>query len=576
MSDHSAFWRVIWPYWSSREGLGAWGLMLLLVVLLLARTGLQVMFVVQGGELTSALAAQDAERFFQAVTLFLGVLVVGLPFAACSGYVQRKLGLYWRVWLTHRYLHRYLAGSVFYQLRQQDRIDNPDQRLEEDIRTLTQESLMFLVIALEALFQLIGFAGVLWLLSKPLMGILITYAVAGTAIATLVFGRTLVGINRAQLKREADFRFGLARIRDHAEAIALYQGEAQERTQSWERFWQAFCNFQNLIRVQLGLNLFQNHYRYATFIIPGLILAPRLFDGDLEIGDVTQAGTAFNIILAALALIVLQFQQLTNLAAGVQRLQQLDGAMAIEERRLPEKAHRPASLPGDASIMTRQEAAVIALEHVSLSTPDGSRLLVRDLSLQVAVGENLLITGPSGVGKSSLLRAIAGLWKTGAGTILTPPLDQMMFLPQRPYVITGTLREQLRYPYLEAHPTDEGLIQVLKQVNLEMLASRWDGLDSVQDWPQLLSPGEQQRLAWARLLLHQPAWAILDEATSALDDANEGLVYDHLAATTTTVISVGHRPSLIKYHQKILEIGRSQTWRLIGGNHLRSDADQSL
>ena len=576
MSDHSAFWRVIWPYWSSREGLGAWGLMLLLVVLLLARTGLQVMFVVQGGELTSALAAQDAERFFQAVTLFLGVLVVGLPFAACSGYVQRKLGLYWRVWLTHRYLHRYLTGSVFYQLRQQDRIDNPDQRLEEDIRTLTQESLMFLVIALEALFQLIGFAGVLWLLSKPLMGILITYAVAGTAIATLVFGRTLVGINRAQLKREADFRFGLARIRDHAEAIALYQGEAQERTQSWERFWQAFCNFQNLIRVQLGLNLFQNHYRYATFIIPGLILAPRLFDGDLEIGDVTQAGTAFNIILAALALIVLQFQQLTNLAAGVQRLQQLDGAMAVEECRLPEKAHRLESLPGDASIMTRQEAAVIALEHVSLRTPDGSRLLVRDLSLQVAVGENLLITGPSGVGKSSLLRAIAGLWKTGAGTILTPPLDQMMFLPQRPYVIPGTLREQLRYPYLEAHPTDEGLIQVLKQVNLEMLASRWDGLDSVQDWPRLLSPGEQQRLAWARLLLHQPAWAILDEATSALDDANEGLVYDHLAATTTTVISVGHRPLLIQYHQKMLEIGRSQTWRLIGGNPLRSDADQSL
>ncbi|MEO1068484.1 MAG: ABC transporter ATP-binding protein/permease [Cyanobacteria bacterium J06638_6] len=554
----SAFRRVIWPYWVSRQWWGAWGLLLLLLLLLLARTGLQVVFVVQGGELTSALAAQDRDRFFQAVTLFLWVLVIGLPFAAFSGYVQRKLGLYWRIWLTHHYLSRYLAGTVFYQLRQQDQIDNPDQRLEEDIRTLSQESLRFLVIALEAVFQLIGFAGVLWTISKPLMGFLVGYAVMGTAIATLIFGRTLVGINIEQLRREADFRFGLARIRDHAEAIALYQGETQEAAQSWQRFWQAFRNFQRLIRVQLGLNLFQHHYRYATFVIPGLILAPRLFAGELEIGDVTQAGSAFSIILGALALIVLQLQPLTNLAAGIRRLNVLDRAMA--------KFDAAASQPDRASDhpprLTRETAAGIAFTHLSLQTPDGYRTLVQDLSLPVAAGGNLLIVGPSGVGKSSLLRAIAGLWNTGRGTITVPPSYQILFLPQRPYLMAGNLRQQVLYPHLDTPIADENLLQVLSQVNLEPLLTYWGGLDCEQDWPRLLSPGEQQRLAFARLLLHQPLWAILDEATSALDEDNEALLYAQLTEIPTTFISVGHRPALVQYHQQVLQLGLDQTWRL--------------
>ncbi|MEB3356602.1 MAG: ABC transporter ATP-binding protein/permease [Synechococcales bacterium] len=556
----SGFWRVIWPYWGSRERWGAWGLLLLLMVLLLVRTGLQVVFVVQGGELTSALAAQDRERFFQAVTIFLGVLVVGLPFASCGGYVQRKLGLYWRIWLTQRYLDRYLTATVFYQLRQRGQIDNPDQRLEEDIRTLSQESLRFLVIVLEAVLQLIGFAGVLWTISKPMMAFLVSYAVVGTAIATFLFGRTLVGINLEQLKREADFRFGLARVRDRAEAIALYHGEAQESAHLWQRLGLALRNFQQLIGVQLRFNLFQNHYRYATFVVPGLILAPRLFDGELEIGNVTQAGSAFNVILGALALIVLQLQQLTNLAAGVRRLNHLDRAIEIESH--PLNADR--SQPDEATIL-RLEGEAIALEHLSLETPDGTKTLLRNLSVQVSPGLNLLVMGPSGAGKSSLLRAIAGLWHTGTGTIVAPPPQQILFLPQRPYLMAGTLRQQLCYPHLDANPPDDCLIQVLQQVNLDALLDQWGGLNSPQDWPRLLSPGEQQRLAFARLLLHQPPWAILDEATSALDGENEARLYGQLAQTTTTFISVGHRPSLIPYHHKVLEIGPNQTCRLVSG-----------
>ncbi|MEM9116513.1 MAG: ABC transporter ATP-binding protein/permease [Cyanobacteria bacterium P01_F01_bin.56] len=547
---------VLWPYWTSREKWGAWSLLAVLMGVLLIRTGLQVLFLIFGGEVTSALAAQDRDRFVQAILIFLSILVIGVPFASLAGYIAAKLGLYWRVWLTQHYLHRYLDRNQFYQLRLQNQLDNPDQRLEADIRTLTQESLRFLMIGLESFLQLLGVAGVLWAISQPLMVLLVTYSVVGTAIAALFFGRRLIGINFEQLRREADFRFGLAHLRENAEAIALYRGEAPELRQSWQRFLGAFVNFKRLIRWQLGLNLFQSHYRYATFVIPGLILAPRLFAGELEIGDVTQAGAAFSLMLGALALIVLQMQQLTNLAAAVQRLGQLDQAL------------QPSPQPEDASHIQRQPGAAIALEHLTVQTPDGETTLLQDLSVVVESEQNLLIVGASGVGKSSLLRAIAGLWPVGSGT-LTLPADpsHLMFLPQRPYLIHGALREQLLYPWPALtdapHPlTDADLVAVLEQVNLAALCDRWGGLDGGQAAMSTLSMGEQQRLAFARLLLHAPRYALLDEATSALDLDNEARLYKALQATSTTYISVGHRPSLRPYHQQVLALTTDQGWQL--------------
>ena len=547
---------VLWPYWVSREKWGAWSLLAVLVVVLLIRTGLQVLFLIFGGEVTSALAAQDRDRFVQAILIFVGILVVGVPFASLAGYIAAKLGLYWREWLTQRYLSRYLDDNQFYQLRLRGQLDNPDQRIESDIRTLTQESLRFFMIGLESCFQLLGVAGVLWTISPPLMMFLVVYAVVGTAIAALCFGRMLIGINFEHLRREADFRFGLAHIRENAEAIALYRGEVPELRQSWERFLRAFFNFKRLIRWQLGLNLFQNHYRYATFVIPGLILAPRLFAGELEIGNVTQAGAAFSLMLGALALIVLQMQQLTNLAAAAQRLGQLDQAL------------RQSTLAADAPPIQRQSGNAIALDHLTVQTPDGQTTLVQDLSVVIESEQTLLIVGASGVGKSSLLRAIAGLWQVGSGTVTAPDDPRyMMFLPQRPYLIHGSLREQLLYPWpsLTDAPhllTDADLAAVLAQVNLAELHDRWGGLDGGQQARSTLSVGEQQRLAFARLLLHAPRYALLDEATSALDLDNETRLYQALQATSTTYISVGHRPSLRQYHQQVLELTTSQGWQL--------------
>ncbi|MEM9807484.1 MAG: ABC transporter ATP-binding protein/permease [Cyanobacteria bacterium P01_D01_bin.56] len=560
MSKASSLKAILFPYWFSQERWGAWSLLLLLIGLLLIQTVLKVVFLIYGGEVTSALAAQDADRFWQAIGIFLIILLTGIPFASLSGYVRAKLGLFWRTWLTHHYLDQYLSHNRFYQLRLHQAIDNPDQRIEEDVRTLTQESLKFLVILLESGFQLIGFAGVLWSISQPLVAVLVAYAVVGTAIATLYFGKPLISINAEQLQQEATFRYDLARIRENTEAIALYRGEQKELSQSWQQFGLVLQNFSKLIRWQLGLNLFQNHYRYATFIIPGIILAPRLFTGDLEIGDVTQAGAAFNLMLGALALIVLQLQQLTNLGAGIQRLTQL--TVALLQPRQPFSA---TVNPQDISSIERHLSPSLSINHLTLITPNADKTLIQDLSFTLPPHKSILIVGPSGVGKSSLLRAIAGLWEAGSGSIACP--DSITFLPQRPYLPPGNLRQQLLYPDKDATIDNSKLNQILATVNLEHLLTsetnvQQNSLSSTsQDILSNLSLGEQQRLAFARILLKPPKYLILDEATSALDLANEALLYGHLQTLGIAIISVGHRPSIRKYHHYHLELSQQGRWQ---------------
>jgi len=550
---------IIAPYWLSREKWGAWGLMVLLVLFLFIRTALQVVFLIYGGELTSALAAQERDRFVQAAIIFAGILVVSVPFASVSSYIRAKLGLYWRTWLTHDYLNQYLSNQTFYQLRLKNDIDNPDQRIEEDIRTLTQESLKLFEIGLESTFQLIGFAGLLWSISQPLMFFLLAYSIVGSAIAALGFGKPLIRINSEQLSHEADFRYDLARIHENTEAIALYRGETQELSQSSAQFSHVFNNFTRLIRWQLGLNLFQNHYRYATFIIPGLILAPRLFAGELEIGDVTQAGSAFTLTLSALALIVLQLQQLTRLGAATERLQTLKATFTT-----PSVTPPSVTLPqSPRQTITRQIGDELKIDHLSLFTPDGKQQLIRDLSLDLPIGEGLLIMGPSGVGKSSLLRAIAGLWQTGKGNITCP--EHIAFIPQKPYLPHGNLQNLLLYP-LTSPPKgpsrsnefeEKQLRQALEQVNLPHLST----LPLETSLTHSPSLGEQQRLAFARLLINPPQYAILDEATSALDLNNETQLYQQLKRHAITPISVGHRLSLKQYHQHLLTLTTDGNWQ---------------
>lgn len=545
------FWALASPYWRQDEKWKAWGLLALLVILLLGQTRFAVLFIEQSGEFTSALAARDEERFWSAIKVCLGLLAAAVPIYAFYYFVRDTLGIQWRRWLTNRFLDSYFSHRQFYELNANVGIDNPDQRVAEDIATFTQRSLYFLLVIIGSTLQLVAFSTVLWSISRELVYFLVFYASAGTLIVIFVFGQRLMNLNFNQLRREADFRFSLVRVRENAESIAFYRGEEQELKQVRRRFGAAFDNFRRLIRNQLSLNFFQHAYNLLTLVIPSAIIASRVLSGELEVGRAVQAAGAFAAVLSAISLIVENFEGLSRFAAGVDRLDTL-------ARFLPGQT---ASQTAAGSVIRSVEAPHLALEEVTLHTPNYERVLVRNLSLTVAPGEGLMIVGESGSGKSSLLRAIAGLWYAGSGTIFRPPPGDVLFLPQQPYMLLGTLRSQLLYPNRELAVSDNELLDLLARVNLADLADRFGGLDVERDWHKVLSIGEQQRLAFARLLLTRPRFAILDEATSALDSANEASLYRQLTEIDTTLVSVGHRAAILQFHTRVLELTGDSDWK---------------
>ncbi|MDB9527776.1 ABC transporter ATP-binding protein/permease [Oscillatoria sp. CS-180] len=606
------FWAIAKAYWFGEEKWRARGWLILIGVLLLGYTGLSVVLNNQRGELISALSSKDESRFWQTVVVFLGVLIVYAPLLAGYTYLRDRLGLEWRRWLTEKFVDRYFGDRAFYRINQLNpEIDNPDQRIAEDVKSFTQESLTLVLVVLSSVLEVIAFSGVLWSISRELVLFLVGYAVVGTVLTVGVFGKPLVRLNFEQLKREANFRFSLVRIRENAEAIAFYQGESQEATQVKERFTLAFENFKHLLIWELGLNGLTNAYEFIPFVLPALVVAPAVFSGDLEVGKVSEAQGAFIRVFFSLNVIVARFQSLTAFGAGIDRLydfaeslghieetddatqDELSEAMSesaqevsVEEdaESLEETASAEADVSGDGSedssgteetvpaavsvesrpMIAQEVAPHLMLHHLTLQTPNYQRVLIENLSLELARESSLLVVGPSGCGKSSLLRAIAGLWNSGKGLIQRPELDDLLFLPQKPYMILGNLRQQLLYPHSEKVIEDERLHQVLKDVNLPELANRFGGFEAEEDWGDVLSLGEQQRLSFARVLLHQPAYAILDEATSALDRDNEDRLYGCLKDIPTTYLSVGHHESLEAYHQMLLSLAEDHTWQLKG------------
>ncbi|MBG0742674.1 MAG: ABC transporter ATP-binding protein/permease [Cylindrospermopsis raciborskii KL1] len=541
----SQFWAIAKLYWLEGEKRPAIILLLLMGVLLLANTQLKVFLNGIQGDLVSALSSKDSDRFWQGIVIaFAGIVIFGFLNSA-YGYLRETINVYWRRWLTYHFLSQYFRDRAFYELNNFDKeIDNPDQRISEDIANFCQQSVQFLVNCLESVFVVLAFSFILWSISPNLVLVLIMYSILAYTITISFYGKKLTRLNIEQLRKEADFRFSLIRIRENSESIAFYNGIFQESSKVKLIFNLAFKNFQKLILwSEIYLNIFKYQFGYLPWIIPALILGNQVISGDIEVGKVTEAGGAFGQVAFSVNLIMYQFEKFTKFAAAINRLY-----VFHEYFQNPKKSN---SDLGNIQIIKDN---YLGFRNLTLYTPNYEKILFENFSLELQPGKSLLIMGDSGCGKSSLLRALAGLWKSGTGTIVRPDLSEILFLPQRPYMILGTLTEQLIYPYNYTDIKEERLYEVIEKVGLSYLTERFGGLNIQQDWSEILSLGEQQRLAFGRFLIAKPKYVILDEATSALDINNEEKLYNFLREMSTTFVSVGHRPTLRKFHQVVINL----------------------
>ncbi|CAN0901873.1 ABC transporter D family member 2, chloroplastic [Linum grandiflorum] len=524
--------------------------------------------------------------------------------------------------MTKYYLQRYLKDQMFYKIQSQSIIDNPDQRIVDDLSSFTGTALSFALTLFNAVVDLISFSNILYGIYPPLFVVLLVYSIGGTAISVYL-GKELVSLNFMQEKKEADFRYGLVRVRENAESIAFYGGEENEIQLLLQRFRSAFENLTQLLISSRNLEFFTSGYRYLIQILPAALIAPMFFAGKIEFGVINQSVSAFNHILGDFSLIVYQFQSISAFSAIIDRLGEFDDLLdsnssnslseTLEEITVEYSPTRSSILQeANGSLLMDECKKLLVVKDLTLQTPRSKATLIKNLSLVVNKDDHLLVMGPSGSGKTSLLRALAGLWNYGKGEVIfcvsggedtesgitdtqgSPRINgnqrDVLFLPQKPYMVLGTLRQQLLYPtwadggipvsedaksagpatfLMEnpkseeacgkpSKPTTEELIQVLDRVRLSYILPRFGSLDSTHEWSSVLSLGEQQRLAFARLLLSKPKLVLLDESTSALDENNEGLLYEQIREAGITYISVGHRRTLLKQHKKVLNIAGAE------------------
>ncbi|MFM7643031.1 MAG: ABC transporter ATP-binding protein/permease [Cyanobium sp.] len=554
-------------FWSFRAKLrqGRWLPWLLLgaiILLILLINGINVGISFIARNIDNALVAYKQDEFWKIVAIYAFCLVLALPIRAIQSYLVPKLGLLWRQWLTGRLMNHYLSDRAYYVLNPNDEsieeIDNPDQRISQDTDSFTAQSLGFTVGVFEALLTFVSFIIVLWTISKDLALVLLGYSVLGTTLI-VVAGRRLVYLRNLQLKLEANFRYGLVHIRDNAEAIAFYQGEQVELEEAERRLGGAISNFDRLIVWEAMISVIQRSYDYFSRFLPWIVIAPLYFSKNVDFGVFGQAGIAFSQVFFSVSFIVNNIEQLAQFSASISRLESFQGKVNAIASEAASSSEQKADAPPSSS----PSVDAIVVKDVDLVPPRSQRTLIRDLNLKVDSQQRLLVVGPSGCGKTSLLRLLSGLWPAATGSVNRPPNSELMFIPQKPYMLLGSLREQLCYPQPPERFSDSQLRHALDEVRLSELVTRYPDLGVKEDWPRLLSLGEQQRLAFARLLLNSPRFVVLDEATSALDVATEKRLYELLVARDLAFVSVGHRPTLTAYHNTVLELDGTGAWRLL-------------
>ena len=560
-------WRLARPYFASEEKYRAWLLLAAVVGLTLGLVGMDVVLSFWNRAFYDALQAKDAVAFMALLLTWQvsdGWLLPGFIWVAGAyvlvavylRYLTQMLVIGWRSWMTQRFVAAWLSDQVYYRLgltaAARAGADNPDQRIAEDVRDFVDRSLSLSLDLMSNIVSLSSFIAILWSLSGPLtlwgvtvpgymVWVALVYAALGSVLIHYV-GKPLAGLRFRQQKVEADFRFAMMRLRENAEGIALYAGEADERTGLRTRFAALIGNWWDIMRRAKLINALAGAYGQAAVVFPVLVAAPRFFAGEIALGGLTQTAGAFGQVQGSMSWFVNSYAELANWRAIVDRLAGFERAMhaASVEKGLTE---------------TNASDGNFALQNASLALPDGRTLAdVSELMLQH--GQSVVVTGRSGSGKSTLFRALAGIWPFASGIIRRPEASSL-FLPQRAYLPLGSLRRALTYPDESAVHADAALVDVLEKVGLPGLVGQ---LDAEDEWSQRLSGGEQQRLAIARALLQRPEWLFLDEATASLDPESEAMLYALLKRELpgTTIVSIAHRPSVAAWHDRHLTVSQNE------------------
>ena len=541
-------WKLITPYWRSEERGKAWLLLIAVIALSLFSVGISVWINHWYKDFYNALEKKDSAAFWHLIGYFGLIAAAGIIGAVYRLYLTQMLTIRWRRWLTEKHFSRWLAHKNYYQLEQGGYTDNPDQRISEDLNAFTDGTLSLGFGLIRNLISLVSFSIILWGVSGSIevFGITIpgymfwcalVYAVVGSWLAHLI-GRRLIGLSNKQQRYEADLRFSMIRVRENAESIALFNGEANEHERLSARFSKVWHNFWTQMKVTKRLTFFTTGYSQIAVIFPFIVAAPRYFAGKIELGELMQINSAFGNVQDNFSWFIDAYVTLAAWRATCDRLLSFRQAMTDNEQRQP-------------AIDVQAQGEGLSINDLRLELADG-RPLLHDASLHVAPGERLMLSGRSGSGKSTLLRAMGGLWTQGGGAIFLPQA-RGLFLPQKPYLPIGSLREALSYPQTSDTYAPERYEDVLRACRLEHLIPK---LDEANHWQRVLSGGEQQRLAFARALLYRPQWLYMDEATSAMDEEDEAQLYQALIDQVPglSIVSVGHRSSLARYHSRHVRI----------------------
>jgi vitamin B12/bleomycin/antimicrobial peptide transport system ATP-binding/permease protein len=556
------FWAIAKPYWVSEERWAARALLATIIAINLAIVWVNVRLNTWNGEFYNSLQDKKFELFKSLVLEFGGWALLFIILTVYQQYLRQMLQIRWRKWLTEKWLERWTSNQAFYRLAVFEKgTDNPDQRIADDIKLFVEDTLKLSIDFLSSTVTFVSFVGILWALSGALevagvnipgymVWVAVAYAMLGSVAAHWV-GKALVGLHVTQQRHEADFRYSLIRMRDNAEAIALYRAQGLETEGLKRRLSYVVSNWWEIMKQEKRFAWFSSFYGQIAIIFPLVVAAPKYFSGAIQLGGLMQISSAFGEVQRSLSWFVDAYTKFADWRSYVFRLTDFSNAMsAIENQQKSLEV-----------IETTDASQPVRAEHLDMLAPDG-RLLFNADGFSIAAGQHTVLNGPSGSGKSTLFRALAGLWPFAKGKLKSAPFADSMYLPQRPYLPLGTLRACITYPALETRFPDEQIVQILQALSLEKLASK---LAVVEPWHAMLSPGEQQRLAIGRAVLNQPKWLFLDEATSALSESAELDMYKLMMEKIpqATLVSIAHRASVDQFHRQKFEID-VQAGRLTG------------